>query len=229
MKFGSKTYYDDYYLRGFDTQDFNNDGTDEIFVISYHRPDWPTQLVLLDYQGKKIGEYWNAGQLDDYLVTDLDDDGKKELIAVGLNNEYRQGCLLAFDPQKVTGGSPQTEADFISPDLGRGSELYYVLFPRTDVDLAGHSVEYESIVRIRQVDDIVFRLDTFLSGIFFFLDHRFVVRDITFSHQFMRFHNEARRNGLIVSVLDEEYGRKLKAGLLYFDGASWSSKPTPQR
>jgi len=34
-----------------------------------------------------------------------------------------------------------------------------VLFPRTDVDLAGHSVEYESIVRIRQVDDIVFRLD----------------------------------------------------------------------
>lgn len=229
MIFGSTVYYSDYEIAGFDISDFDNDGRDEIFVLSYHRPDWPTQLVLLDCEGKKLGEYWNSGQLNDYLVLDLNEDGKKELILVGLNNEYRKGCLLAFDPGNISGGSPQIKDEFISPDLGPGSELYYLLFPRTNADLAKYGAEYESIASIRQVNATVLLLRTYVSDIYFYLNHRFIAQSIAFSHQFERLHNETKQSAQIVGTLDEQYKKKLIEGILYFNGQSWTQSPTPRR
>jgi len=224
MKFGSTIYYSDYVIKGFDVYDFDNDGLDEIFLLSIHRPDWPTQLVILDYQGKKLGEYWNSGQLNDYLVVDINDDAKKEIILVGVNNEYRKGCLIVLDPREVSGGSPQTNDEFRCQDLDRGSELYYVLFPRTDADLAKNGLEYESISSIRQVNSMVIRLNTYASDIFFYLDRRLVVQDISFSHRFVGLHRDMKRAGLIGSILNEAYERTLIDEVLYFDGQSWTQK-----
>ncbi len=35
-------------------------------------------------------------------------DGREELIVVGVNNEYRGGCLIVFDTRRISGASPQT-------------------------------------------------------------------------------------------------------------------------
>lgn len=226
-KFGSTIYYGDYFIKGFDAHDFDGDGQVEVFVLSFQRPDWPTQLVLLNSQGKKLGEYWNVGQLNDYLVTDLNGDGGEELILVGLNNEYKKGCLIAFDPWKISGGSPQTKNEFIDPELTPGSELFYVLFPRTDADDVQPAMDYESIARIRKVNNDVLRLETYASVIYFYLNLRLECQSVSFSHQFRKLHAEAKQRGLISSSVNEEYMKRLIKGLLYFNGRSWTVEVTP--
>ncbi len=66
------------------------------------------QLVLLNAEGEILGEYWNSGRLSDYAFVDLNEDEKKEIVAVGPNNEFGKGCLVVFDPTKINGGSPQS-------------------------------------------------------------------------------------------------------------------------
>ncbi len=67
------------------------------------------------------------------------------------------------------------------------------------------------------------------SGIFYNLDYRLAVIDVTLSHGFRQLHNEAVKAGLVSSVLDDQYSRDLKQGFLYFDGRGWTPDPTPVR
>ena len=168
MKFGSRVYSNEYMIHGIETLDFDGDGNREIMVIAFQRPDWPTQLVLLDAGGKPLGEYWHSGQLNDYAIADLDHDGRQEIILAGLNNEYRTGCLLVFSPGRIEGGSPQRKDEFICRDLKPGSEIYYVLFPRTDVDLTMGPVE--AVGRLSVVSGERLQTEMLQSGLFYMLD-----------------------------------------------------------
>jgi hypothetical protein len=227
MTFGSKVYSSEYLINGIETRDFDGDGKHEIMVIGFQRPDWPTQFVLLAAGGKLLGEYWHSGQLNDYDFADLDKDGVQEIILAGLNNEYGKGCLLAFSPDRIQGGSPQQKKEFICRDLRPGSELYYVLFPRTDVDLALGPVE--AVGRLSVVSGERLQIEMLQSGIFYFLDYRLAVADHTISHTFRQLHEVALEGRRITSTLDDKYGQDLLKGFLYFDGRDWTPDPTPLR
>ncbi len=223
MTFGSRVYSNEYMIHGIETLDFDGDGNREIMVIAFQRPDWPTQFVLLDAGGKPVGEYWHSGQLNDYAIADLDKDGRQEIILAGLNNEYRTGCLLAFSPARIEGGSPQRKEEFICRDLKPGSEIYYVLFPRTDVDLVQATVE--AVGRISLLSGDKLQTEMLYSGIFYILDTKLAVADIIISHSFMQMHREALEARHITSALDDRYSRDLLKGFLYFDGRQWTPEP----
>ncbi len=227
MKYGSRTYSNDYMINGIDAADLDGDGSFEIMVIAFQRPDWPTQLVLLDARGKTRGEYWNSGQLNDYVIADIDGDGRKEISLVGLNNEYGKGCLLQFSPDRIEGGSPQLKEEFTCRDLKPGSETYYVLFPRTDVDIARSPVE--AVAQINLLSGGKFQTEMLDSGVFYILDRELTVRDVIISHGFMQMHKEALQAGRVTSVLDDRYNQDLLKGFLYFDGRGWTSNPSPVR
>jgi len=117
LRCGGKVYSPDYRIAGFHTHDLDGDGTRETIVEAFHAPDWPCQLAVLDSSGKMIGEYWNAGYLRDVAYHDIDGDGREELIVVGVNNEYRGGCLIVFDARDIGGSSPQS-GEYVCEDLG---------------------------------------------------------------------------------------------------------------
>jgi hypothetical protein len=227
MKFGSRVYSGDYMIHGIDTLDVDNDGKLETMVIGFQRPDWPTQLVLLDAGGKPLGEYWHSGQLNDYVMADLDGDGRKEIILAGVNNEYEKGCVLVFSPDRIEGGSPQLKEEFICRDLKPGSERYYLLFPRTDVDLARTAVE--SVGRISLLSGEKLQAEMLHSGVYYILNFQLAAMDIIISHAFMQMHKEALQARQVTSVLDDGYSRNLMKGFLYFDGREWTANPAPVR
>ncbi len=107
-------------------------------MISFQKPDWPCQAVLLDAAGKLEGEYWNAGYFMDARAGDLDGDGDKELVLSGVNNEYGRGCVAIFEAGGLRGGSPQADKAFRWPDLAEGGQSAYILFPKSDVHAAMH-------------------------------------------------------------------------------------------
>ena len=127
IRCGGKTFSPDYRIAGFLCHDLDGDGRLETIVESFQAPDWPCQLAVLDSNGAKIGEFWNAGYLREFTFHDINGDGREELIVVGVNNEYFGGCLAVFDTSRISGSSPQTEKEFACEALGPGLDalLYH--------------------------------------------------------------------------------------------------------
>lgn len=129
-----------YSIKRFEAANFASISLEKsVLVIGNHVSWYPTQISLLDARGKLLGEYWHAGHLGQaaLLIEDLDEDGWKEIIAGGTNNDFQQACLLVLDPRNITGGSPGSgNPDFEFRDLPEGSQEYYLLLPRTTINQA---------------------------------------------------------------------------------------------
>jgi hypothetical protein len=224
MRFGGRTYSPDYRIYGFALHDFNGDGKQEVVVISYHYPQWPCQVALLDAQGRLTGEFWNSGFLNDVAIQDIDADGKDELIVSGVNNEYG-GCLIVFDAARISGSSPQT-GEFRSDTLPPGTEDYYVRFPRSDVSLArGDPVEGLQHLGITGNKHITVYSDY---GIIYELDFQMRCLGIEFGHGYMRQHDALRAQGRVHTSLDDTaYREAFRTGVRYWNGMQWAAATVP--
>jgi len=99
-------------------------------LFTAQKSDWfPTELVLLDSEGKLLGYYWNSGFIYDVLQQDFDGDGIKELVVSAVNNNL--GYLVVNDETKhpVTVYVLSPSQDFtgqafpdLIPDLASGTE-----------------------------------------------------------------------------------------------------------
>ena len=219
---GGTVYSPDYRIYGFYCHDLEGDGLIETVVKAYHAPDWPCQLAVLDASGNSIGEFWNAGYLVDLIFHDIDGDGRDELIAGGVNNEYKGGCLVVFDTRKIAGSSPQT-GKYACEGLGPGSMLYYVTVPYTDVaEAMGHSVAGFRHVCVTANNRIRGTTSTSLYYEFGF-DLAFL--QVEDGNGFKVHHREMALLGRISSVLDDAYLAALRAGVRWWNGSEMVAKP----
>jgi hypothetical protein len=108
-----------------------------IVVSSQLIPWWPSQIALLDANGKTISEYWHSGGLDDMVLGDVDGDGIEEIIATGIANGYdHQATLVMLDPDSVFGASTEVLPEFQIHGMGAAQERLRLLFPRSDLNKA---------------------------------------------------------------------------------------------
>jgi len=222
----SKIHSADYRIAGFQCHDLDGDGRQEIIVESFQSPDWPCQLAVLDTSGKLIGEFWNAGYLREFRHHDIDGDGRDEFIVCGVNNEYRGGCLIVFDPRNIRGSSPQS-GDFACEGLEPGSMLYYVTTPFVDVS---EGLRYK-VDGLRQLDISGSDWIRATASNHLIYDFDFQLRPIQVSwgHGFEMKHYELRRSGALTSVLGDDYRKSLIAGIRYWTGSGWTAEPSPVR
>jgi len=108
-----------------------------IVVASGHDPWWPSQIALLDSNGKLLSEYWHSGGLNSVVLGDLDGDGREEIIATGIANGYdHQATLVVLDPDRVFGASTEVRPEFQIHGMGVAEERLRLLFPRSDLNRA---------------------------------------------------------------------------------------------
>jgi hypothetical protein len=227
LRFGEHIYSEDYRIFGIEPFDINNDGFLEVFLVTRHQPHSPSGLVVLDCRGKVLGEFINWGQIHDFAYADRHADGKMEVIIVGLNDEYGKGFLAVFDSSRISGSSPQSER-YECKNCVPGSEKYYILFPRTDVDII-LKPDKVAIEEIHLLKNNRIELQTQISHIFFELDFNFQVQDVKGSDIFRLQHRDLKAAGKISSELNDAYYENLKKGVLYWDGTQWTSTPTMNR
>jgi hypothetical protein len=221
---GGKQYSGDYRINGLIAEDLDGDGPMEILVIAIHRPCWPCQLALLDARGNFKGEYWNTGYFNDLACADVDGDSIKEIIAGGNNNEYGRGCLAVLDPESLSGGSPRGSPPYRCPDLQPGTELFYVLLPRTDVDLA-ENYPVDAVITVDILDNRRIQAKTSLTDIYYQFSLDFFDKQVILSHGFIQAHEKARLVGKVHSVLNSEYEGDLIKAIRYWDGDKWAPNP----
>ncbi len=223
MKYGRQVYTSDYRIEGFSGCDINNDGQGEIVMYSTQRHFFPCQLVVLSSKGELLGEFWNAGHISDFDCADLNRDGKKEILAVGMNNEHEAGCLVVFDCSRVHGSSPQKANNFSCQSLEPGTEREYILFPRTDVDILESVNESMESLDVLKDDRIIVRAH--MSKILYDFDYNLVLQEARNTHYFENKYRKAAAEGKIKSALTDEYFARLGRGLLYWNGRDWVNHP----
>ena len=227
LTFGGAPFRREYRIFGFNVDDYDGDGGLEILVLSFQKPDWPCQAVLLDPAGKTEGEYWNAGYLMDGSAGDVDGDGEKELVLSGVNNEYRRGCVAIFEAGRLRGYSPQTAPAFRTPDLAAGGQSEYILFPTSDVQAAtsqvGDPVNY---FWIHEGDGLT--AWTTQTQIIYDLDRDLACRSVTLSNNFRDLYDKLARAGRVHSVLGDGYKKALADDLLFYEAGKWVGAPARQ-
>lgn len=223
MSFGGEHYAGDYRVGGILVEDIDNDGLREIFVFSNHYPYFPAQLLILDVNGNQIGEFWNSGHIAGISFYDPDGDGSKKLLAWGVNNEYKKGFLAVFDPFKIQGVSPQIKREYACLKNGNGTELFYILIPRTDVDRQSELRESVQTVEINSSNELLVKTEK--TQLYYKFSQQFIPKQLLLSDTFERMHREMRESGRIISRCDEAYRRDLENGILYWEGAKWTTRP----
>lgn len=107
-----------------------------IVVESMHHPWWPSQIAILDSNGKTVSEYWHSGGLFYMALTDLDGDGREEIIATGVSEYDHQATLVVLNPDRVSGASTEVRPGFQIHGMGVAQERLRLLFPRSDMNRA---------------------------------------------------------------------------------------------
>jgi hypothetical protein len=224
MTYGSKEYSADYKISAIGVCDLEEDGSKEILVIGRHIPYFPTQITLLDCQGKILGEYWHSGGIADYAFIDLNKDGKKEIFLSGINNEWRSPCCAILDAQQFKGASPQTKDYYTCNDVEFGFEKYYLLFPRNSLDLAISLNNAICSIDFFENDVVTF-LSRFAS-IIYELDFSMTLIGIDLTHSFMDDYETLKKEGKINLNMDQIQKEILSQGIQYFDGEGWTKSVT---
>jgi len=108
-----------------------------IVVSNIHDTWWPSQIAILDSNGKTVSEYWHSGGLSYMVLADLDGDGREEIVATGVSNGYdHQATLVVLDPDRVFGASTEVRPEFQIGGMGVAQERLRLLFPRSDLNRA---------------------------------------------------------------------------------------------
>ncbi len=109
--------------------DLDGDGESEIIAEFRHYPYFPDCLVRFDRHGRALNQYVSSGHILDIAITDIDHDGKDEIIAAATNNSprYRGGSLFILDEDHFGGAAVDSLAN---PQTSvRDSAAYRIVVP----------------------------------------------------------------------------------------------------
>jgi hypothetical protein len=218
---GFQRYTSDFVTTGFLAEDLDNDGFAEIVLIANYPFDYPTEVIVLNHLGKCAGRYWNAGQINDLCFGDINQDGFKEIVLAGQNEEYKRPVLIVLDGKRISGASPQT-GKYVFKGKERGRPIYYLRLPRTAAD---DQIANGIAAEMLDISNGTISLWTENSNIKYEFDFDLSVISVTPSDTYKNLYREYERSGLITRPFDGERERaKLIAGISYFDGMAWSPR-----
>jgi signal transduction histidine kinase len=110
---------------------FIGDRKKEILIYSERNAFFQSQLAILDNRGHVIGEYWHPGAIPYTIYTDLDGDGKKELVCAGINNRLNwRPIIFRLDIKELMGNKMQGPPYNIFGDVKPAKEKKYVVLPQ---------------------------------------------------------------------------------------------------
>ncbi|MBN1426088.1 VCBS repeat-containing protein [Candidatus Fermentibacteria bacterium] len=115
--------------------DLDHDGKREVVAVFHHTPFYPTQVALLDSEGRYESSFWHAGHLSanafwvegsQVLFFDIDADGYDEILLTGANNALNSAVLVVLDPRSIHGHGPTRSSE------GSFTWQSYVVFSRSE-------------------------------------------------------------------------------------------------
>lgn len=182
-------------------------------------------IKFWDSTGTMLGWYINSGHAgmvgDNCIVVD-----SSRLAILGYNNRLGATCLFIVAPDSVQGVSPPYSGIDGLELVKRGTQVSYIVFPRTDVSMAaggsynnGRGIIIEPFGRIKvHIDET----DDLKSDVYYYLNRDYRVVNVDLGDGF----NTARSNLIMSDKVHNtleplEYGRQMRDAVMYWTDSGW--------
>jgi len=203
---GSRSFPDSLSTEFVDISDLDGDGDPEILLTAYNYPDWAEGLYVLSHKGAPLCEWWNSGAIVP-VPADLDEDGIKEIIVAGVNNEpgtspYGDAivAILKWKTFRI-GSSPQKTEDYKIKAIPEGGHSLYIHLPPADTGLLFQHFDFARVSAVTE-NEVTIEMNTLvgprhtdLAQIYFTFDHSFRLQRITPAENYKPVHTALYRAG----------------------------------
>ncbi|MCX6143214.1 MAG: hypothetical protein NTZ35_08340 [Ignavibacteriales bacterium] len=221
---GGESYTDNYRIYQMLVGDFERNGNTQVILAASQDPWYPNVLIRLNAKdGSYVSEYWHPGVIPYVVQKDLNGDGIDEIIMAGQNNRFGQACLVVLDPRKITGYSPTPEK-YVPPGMPKGQEMYYLLFPVTDMKKGWIDVSNQvTKLAIREGGlleaAVIEPVYDYKAEVYYYFDSTMTCVCVRGSDHFTAVHKQYEEQGRFTRVLGDEYYEDLRKNVLYWDGS----------
>lgn len=218
--------------------DCDNDGRLEVVVSAAHLA-FPNLVYRLDAStGKELGHYLHLGHLAGMRVWDLDGDGIKEILLCGVNNAFKNACLVVLDPRDMNGVSPTT-GDYIPTEYPPAKERAYVRIPRTVLGTLYERVAKYNLGRWIAVEPEKQSIRLLVTDVYsvtgppneqvsadfdLIMDFKFTPIGITSGDNFDALYDYHLKEKQLPDLGRNEYLQQFMKTLLYWDGEGWQAR-----
>lgn len=213
---------------------------DQLFVISHDRIFSPAKLAEIDVKtGIEKQSYFNRGHCAILRSADVDSDGVNELLVAGENDGYNKACIAILDPSRVRGFGPVP--DHYQPvDNGmKGSEKYYILFPKTDLGDLVRRAPFNHVreIVITQRGNLIVHINESTGSaelgdqgsVLYTFDHSMNIESVALGDPFRVAYNRYVKEGKLKQPLTPAYTENLKNSILYWDGEKFVNIPASNK
>ena len=131
-------------IKDFAVAPLGRNGAPVIVVTSAQAqvPDYPDQVVLLDANGKCLGEYWHSGWLEFVAVSGHD------IFLGGVSNGNHAATIVVLNANDVSGVSAESDPDFQISGFPLAHEKARVFFPRTCINRTKEPYNYLTVMTL---------------------------------------------------------------------------------
>jgi hypothetical protein len=231
MVFGKDSVPDHYTFRRFAIGNSRSNGAVEIYAVASQVTYFQADIVRLNASnGNDISDYWHSGCISQMMIADVDNDGKKELILGAENNGYNLASVFILDPGNMKGYAP-APAEYTPQNVSPGTEEYYLLFPRCDLEkFAVHKRNAcTSIQVVPPENSLLFyiseQLGTSYYPIIYHFDHSMNCTLVEGEDGFVTFHTQLQKEGKLTESLDANYYDHLSKNVQYWNGGKFVNTP----
>lgn len=212
--------------RGLLVDTFGPNGETEIIVGIAHRHS-PFAIIRLNSKGVVLGEYWHYGHFFGIRSGSLDGGRKKVLVLSGLNDEIGAGVISVVDPSTIVGERQSTVSNGYQWKKSN-SELYYIRFPRTELDrFTKYKPRVTSPVWQSKEEYIFAYLNpagtVFNYGIDYSFDSSFRLQKISPTDSERRLEAQLLAERKLSHPLSADYWKQLQNEVRYWNGTKWEA------
>jgi hypothetical protein len=211
-----------------------NDSTEHAVEILANAVNFrsPSVLTRFDSRGNWIGEYWHFGHLLGLFQIHLTVPGHaRSLLLTGINDSQDSigitfPVVVVLDPSRIEGVA-QSSA---TPGFGFAqttTELFYIRLPEPDVygaEGGKSSVRTLKASSGQSMSFLVQQADS-VPGIEFIFTRDMLLTDVKPTDGFAQLRSKLLDTGQLTGRLNDEYLKRLKEGVLYWDGHGWKKEP----
>lgn len=218
-------------------------GKDYLIVVADAGQNFPGVIIKVEMNtGKIISYYTHVGNLSEIEAIDLNNDGKDEIIATGINNAFWMASIVVLDIENIQGHSP-TRGDYILDNMPKANEIGYILVPKSIVGsvyddvykysrgdrIYNRTEQNRFVVSIYDLPNTIFRELDVSGRLYYSFDYSLVVQSILSSDYYDIVANDLYEDGLIPFVPDYDYWETFKDSLLWWNGEEFVHEPVINR
>jgi hypothetical protein len=207
-------------------------GIKNLFLFSNNSQSFSSAIYRLDLKnGKRIpGTLWCSGHTQAGMITDINNDGRKDILCVGQDNGYEDAVFFGFDIDTLTEVRPTT-SEYLIRDFPVSDLITYIRFPKTDYDVYRnyrtpglHPYGFKDVRNFKYYQFIVdSHMDDFASTLWYQVDYNLKDVNIIVDNRFRVMRDTLVAHGKLPLPYTDtpEYVELQKSKILYWQNGKW--------